>query len=265
MPLATFVEDVEILDEAVREYYKPMEEGEGYILDVEPVNGFVVENVDSLRSALTKERKAAKDYKKKVETYESKYADLDPDEYKAAMDKIEELSQFDPEKEADKLAEEKYNAQKKRLETQVNKQWEAKINNEYEPYKQKYSVLENQLRQTMVRGEALKAIAEEDGDVDLLLPHVESKIKFEMEQTGDVRTYLMDKDGEPLYNDKGAEMSTREFVSSLKGRFPSAFKSKAKSGGGMEQSRGRSGAGKDTSKMTSLDLINEGIKQRFNT
>lgn len=236
MPLKAIVDDVETLDEGVREFYVKDEESGVFRLDVEEVNGYTLENTEGLKSALTKERKAAKDYEKQIKTYKERYDGLDPDEARTAMQKLEELSQFDPQSEAEKIAQEKYETQRKRLETSLNKQWEAKIKNEYEPIAEKYKSVESQLRKELVHSAALKAIAEEDGDVDLLLPHVVGKMKFELSDNNEYKAFIADKDGEPVYNNKGLPMSTREFVSSLKTKFPGAFKSDAQSGGGSRSS-----------------------------
>jgi len=253
MSLVTFVEDVSTLDESVQSFYKETEGG--FILDAMPANGYVIENVDNLKSALTKERKTVKDYEKKVKTYESKYADIDPEEYKSAMEKIEELSQFDPEKEADKLAQEKYEANKKRLEATITKQYEAKIKNEYEPVKQKYDVVVKQLEKELRTAAAVKALAAEEGDADLLLPHVLNKLKFSQKDDGSFETYVTDDSGEVAYNQKAEPLSVQELVQSMKGKFPGAFKSTARSGGGAQQNRGKGNDGVDISKLTPAQKI----------
>ena len=257
MSLVTFVEDVSTLDESVQSFYKETEGG--FILDAQPVNGYVIENVDSLKSALTKERKAVKDYEKKVKTYESKYAEIDPDEYKAAMDKLEELSSFDPEKEADKLAQEKYETNKKRLESTITKQYEAKIKNEYEPVKQKYDVVVKQLEKELRTAAAVKALAAEEGDADLLLPHVLNKLKFSQKDDGSFETYVTDDNGEIAYNQKAEPLSVQELVQSMKGKFPGAFKSTAKSGGGAQQSKGKANDGIDINKLSPAEKIQMAI------
>lgn len=261
MPVKSFVEDVNEVEESIREFYVQDETLGGYKLDVEAVNGLVLENVDSLRSALNKERKSAKDFEKKYREVSTKFDGIDLEEYSEIKTKYEELSKLDPEKEAERLALEKYETQKKRLETQLTKQFEAKIATEYEPIKQKYTTVETQLRQQMVRGNALAAIAAEEGDVDLLLPHVEGKMKFEINDEGEFETYLADNSGEPLYNDKGEKMKTREFVASLKSKFPGAFKSTVKSGGGTQSSGKSLPSHVDPNKLSPIQMIQLGLKK----
>lgn len=236
MALAAFVQDLEAVPEHFREEYVEDSELGGYKLNVEEVNGFVLENVDALKGALSKERKARSDYEKQLSSFKSKYADLDADQAREAMQRLQELEKFDPKSEAEKLAQEKYEAQKKRLESSIVNKYEAQIKNEFEPLKQKYQVVEAQLRKEMVTGAALSAISAEDGDIDLLLPHVVSKMKFEMNDDGKFETSVIGSDGEPMYNNKGQLMTPRELVSSLKTKFPAAFKSKAKPGSGTPSS-----------------------------
>ena len=260
MSLVTFVENISDVDESVQSFYKETEGG--FILDAQPANGYVIENVDSLKSALTKERKAVKDYEKKVKTYESKYAEIDPDEYKAAMEKIEELSQFDPEKEADKLAQEKYEANKKRLESTIAKQYEAKIKNEYEPVKQKYDVVVKQLEKELVTSAVMKALVAEDSDPkynDLLMSRMLNQLKFGQTESGAFETYVTDERGEIAYNSKAEPMSVQELAAVMQTKYPGAFLSTAKPGGGAQQSKGKASDGIDINKLSPAEKIQMAI------
>ena len=261
MPLDLVVEDVTTLDESVQSFYVKDETDGVYKLDIVAQEGYAIENTAALKSALAKERENAKKATNQLKTFQTKYADLDPDEAREAMIKLQELSEFDPKTEADRLASEKYEAQKKRLETSITKKYEAIIENEYKPIVEKHNALESKFKQEVLSSEALKAIAEEQGDVDLLLPHVISKMRIERNDVGDYEKFLVDKDGEPLYDNKGQKMDTRTFVAGLKNKFPAAFKAPVKSGGGTAGT-GRKEGGVDTSKMTAAQMIVAGLQDR---
>jgi len=247
--LEAVIDDIETLDEGVRDFYTKDEESGVYKLNVKESKGYVLENVEALKSTLTKVRREAKDYEKKYTEVSKKYAGIDLEEYNDIKSKYEELSKIDPNKEADRLLQEKLEAETKKIEKRLTKQWESKIDTEYKPYVDKYSKVESQLRKQLVENAAVSAIVAEKGDVDLLRPHLESRIKFEMNDQGEFEKYIIDTDGEPLYNNKGEKMSEQEFVATvLKGKFPGAFKSDAKSGGGTT-TQDKKGGGEEKSLM----------------
>lgn len=263
MAVAAVVDDINSIDEAVREHYVKDEASGKFRLDVTAVDGYVLENVDGLNKALKSERKLRGDFEKKTKEYEAKYKDVDLEEIEEIRTKYDELSKIDPTKESERLAQEKYEAQKKRLETTLTKQWETKIANEYEPSKKKAEVLEKQLKNVLVQSAALKAIAEEEGEVDLLLPHVIGKMKFEMNtDENKFETYLVGEDGEPMYNTKGQKMATREFVASLKTKFPAAFKSTVKPGGGTNPNKQGGKKEADPNNMTPVQMIQAGLNKK---
>lgn len=228
-------EDFESIDEAIKPFYASSEDG--YALQVEASDGWALENIDGLKSSLQKERKLRSSFEKQAKELATRYSDIDIEEYKSAMEKLEEMSSFNPEMEAEKLAAQKLDTQKKKIESAIAKQWEAKFEAEHTPLLAKYNKIEAQLKDQMIRGAALQAIAENDGDVDLLLPHVVSKMKFDMTEDG-FTTELVDK-GEPLYNNRGEPLSPSEYVGSiLKEKFPAAFASKSRAGGGKPPENG---------------------------
>lgn len=231
MALKTFVEDINAVDEGVRSFYVEHAEG-GYVLDAEPVNGWGVENTEGLKGALTKERKLRSDFEKAAKSYKEKFEGIDPDAAREAFTKLEEFANFNPQTEAEKIAQEKYEANKKRLETSAVKPWEQKWENEYKPLENKYNAVFKQLQEQMVDNTALKAIADAKGDVDLLMPHVVRNVRFDVNDQGKYQTSVVDRSGEIMYNNKGIEMSVSEYVESLKSKFPAAFKSDVPAGGG---------------------------------
>jgi len=262
MSLVTFVEDVTTLDAAIQPFYKALDDG-GFILDAMSVNGYVVENTEGLKTALAKERLSAKTLDKKVKTLETKFAEVDPDVYRETLLKLEEMSAFDPAKESDKLALEKYETNKKRLESTITKQFELKIKTDYEPTMLKYKAAEDQLRKTLVDSVAVNALLAEGGDESLLLPHMKSALNFYVKEDGTFGSDVVGADGEPIYNNKGERISAMEYASTvLKVKFPGAFKSTVKTGGGAQQTGPASQKAVDTSTMTPKQLMAHGRELR---
>ena len=115
MALKAVIDSIDDLDEGQQSLYREItDDGDlkgKFILDVEPAHGLNLENVDGLKSALGKERTA----REKLERDVVKFKDIDPDKARDALAKLEELSEIDPEKEADKIANTKFEAAKKQL------------------------------------------------------------------------------------------------------------------------------------------------------
>ena len=73
-------EAYEGLNEAIRAEYKESTDGK-YMLDVAAVDGYALDDIKGLKSALAKERQNVTEWKSKAE----RYGDLDPDKAKEAL------------------------------------------------------------------------------------------------------------------------------------------------------------------------------------
>ena len=87
------------------EHYTKLDDGR-FRLNVEASDGYALEDISGLKSALSKERANRESLERKV----SDLGDLDPAEARKAMQELEELRQLDPRAEADKLAQAKIDA-----------------------------------------------------------------------------------------------------------------------------------------------------------
>lgn len=255
MSLKAIVDNIEEIAEPIRNEYVKDEATGKYRLDVESVDGYVLEDTSTLKKTLEKVRKESKDNEKLYKSLKDKFGDLDPEDAREKIAQLDELLKLDPKTEAERLAQEKIESEKKKIEKQLNKQWESKINTEYEPMKKRYGTVEAMLRKELVESAAVKAIASEGGNVDLLLPHIKDKIKFNIDEEGKTEVYLVGSDGEPVYDSKGQHMSFNEYVAALKPKFPGAFTAGGKGSGGG--SRGSEGGGKGTN--SGLSPIQEGL------
>ncbi|KKL28953.1 hypothetical protein LCGC14_2370000, partial [marine sediment metagenome] len=86
----------------------------------------------------------------------------------------------------------------------------------------------------LVRADATKAIADADGDVDLLLPHVTGRLRV-VENDDGYFARVVDVAGQLLLEDakSGTPMTIDTLVTGeMKEKFPSAFKGTGATGGG---------------------------------
>lgn len=106
MALKARVAALDSLDDSVKSLYR--QEGDSFVLDVEAVSGWALEDVGGLKSSLQKERSSRESAEKTLKPYKN-----DDGTYVSAGDardafrKVEEFSKLDPDKDAEKLAQQK--------------------------------------------------------------------------------------------------------------------------------------------------------------
>lgn len=255
MAIKAIVAKLEDAPENIRSLYRAGTAEEGaedkFVLDVEPADGFNLENVEGLKTALSSERTEHGKTKAKVKAFEG----LDPVKAKEAIAKIEELGTLDPKKDVDRLVEEKVQAQL----TQVNERHTTEL----EARDKKIKGRDALLRRALVHDAALKAIMAEKGDPDLLLPHVLPSIQLDMEEdeeTGEVRPKIkvVDAAGNVRIGDsQGNPMKIDQLVGELKkhAKFSQLFEGDGVpgtgDGEGGDRHRRPAGGGGDRSKKLS--------------
>lgn len=185
--LKAIVTDLNSVNEAHRDLYK--ENGEGsFVLNVEPVEGYALENVNGLKNALTGERTLVNEYKGKLSAYDG----IDPAAAREALNKLEKFKDLDPEVHADKIAEERVNLIKEQLQAEFEKNSGA-ITQENEQ-------LKNALLGQAFEAEAVKAIAENEGNATLLMPILKNMVKADFVD-GKVQVQVIGDDGKPRVKD----------------------------------------------------------------
>lgn len=125
MTLKAIVESLDDVDENLRQLYQPADDGK-FRLDVDGLD-----DTQGLKSALEKERKAARDAQKKIKEMQDRYGDIDPE----AHHKM--LEQFENDEDARLAAEGKYKEllakQAERINSSHDKRYaalEAQLNEE---------------------------------------------------------------------------------------------------------------------------------------
>lgn len=226
MALKAVVEKIEDLPEAIRGEYRPGTADEGtegkFVLSVEAVGGFSLENVEGLKSALGKERST----REKLERDVVRYKDLDPEKARAALAKLEEFEKIDPTKEADKIANQKFEAAKAQLL--------ERHTGEIQQREERIGHLTKTVEGLLIDQVATAAIAEAKGSVELLLPHVRAHTRVK-EVDGGFMVEVVDKDGNARIADaKGSPMDIKGLVAEMRqsDTFGRAFEGTGNSGTG---------------------------------
>lgn len=245
MALKAIVDKVEDLPEAIQGEYTKMDDGR-YRLIVTPVEGFELDDVGSLKNALGAERTA----KAQLEKDFLKFKDLDPVKARDALKKLKELGDIDPEKEADKLANTKFEAAKSQLL--------EKHESEVKARDERNGFLTKKLENLLIDQVATTALAEAKGSVTLLLPHVRANTRV-VEDNGDFKVEVIDKQQNVRIGDsKGAPMTIKDLVTEMRNsdEFGRAFEGDGTSGGGKRPGNG--GGGTPTLKRSTMSAKEKG-------
>jgi DNA repair exonuclease SbcCD ATPase subunit len=233
MALQLQVESLEGLDESVQQFYQQDDDGK-YRLAVEGM-----EDTDGLKSALEKERKARKDYEKKMKNLE----DVDPDEYRKL-------------KEQQKKAEEE-KLQKDGEFEKLREKWSKEREQEKQKYEEQLQKLNNQLDQLYLR-DKVKEAAIESG----VRPERSEKaiaLAWDRVKRGDDGSSILVLDSEG----DATDMTLKDFFSKeFKEELPEFYRSDVLPGGGTKASE-RSGKGKKEVTRSEFDQMDQNAKYNF--
>lgn len=216
----------EELDDSIKSLYT--EKDGDYILQVD---GFVpedqLEDTSGLKSALAKEREAARKAAQKVKALESKLSGIDPDKYQELLDKEQTAEQQKLEQagEWDKIKEQMVAAHASEL---------AAKDNDIER-------LTSQLETVQIDSKVVEAISKAGGNVELLKPHVRSRLQL---NTDDFSTTILDSDGKtPKVDGDGNPVTIDTLISEMRksDTYAGAFKASEQSGSGSEPQSGGDG------------------------
>jgi len=233
MPLDAIVDSLEGVPEQYRELYA--ERDGKYRLDVQGVE--FPDEVQGLKSALQKEREAAKEAQARLKAY----GEIDPDTVRKLMSERE--------KQEDELA-----AKRGEFDKLLAKK-EAKHTEALEAERQRVASLEKQVLGLVRDQEARKALEQAGANVDLLLPHVLSRVEV-IEQDGARKAVVLGDEGAPRLNDEGNEMSISELVAEMANseRYRAGFPAQVAQGGGAANNgAGRASGGFDPRSATDAE------------
>jgi hypothetical protein len=193
MALQFLVDKLDTIPEPQRGLYAKTEDGK-FRLDLD---GY--EDPAGLKSALDKERRAARDASRDVAAW--KALGKTPEEIQALVDAQaeSERSQLTKAGEWDKLR------------GQMTEQHQTELAKRDETAK----TLRGQLEKHLVDAAATSALAAADGNPELLLPHVKSRVKV-IEENGEFVVRVIDANGNPRVDVKGAFLSIADLVGEMR-------------------------------------------------
>lgn len=230
MPLPFSTDTIDSIPEAQRSLYK--ESNGKFVLDVD---GY--EDPVGLKSALAKEREAAKNATKQAQAWAA--LGKTPEE-------IQALVEAQAQAERDKLAK---GGEWDKLKAQMSDQHKAELGKKDE----RIQTLTKSLERRLIDADATAAIAAAKGSPALLLPHVRMSSKV-IEDGGDFKVQVVDQAGNPRVNSKGEFLSIADLVDEMRQSdiYGRAFDASATTGSGSFNSTG--GTGK-TMKQAAFDAL----------
>lgn len=236
MALKAIIEKLDDVAEGVRSEYRAGTKEEGlegrFVLAVDTVGGFALENVEGLKSALGKERTTVRNLTAAAEAFK----DMDPAKAREALAKFDEFSKLDPEKEADKIAQTKLDG----LKAQLVEKHTGELTARDTRIQGLTSVVDSLVREQA----ATAAIAAAKGSVELLLPHVLKQTRT-VEKDGNFSVEVIDASGNIRIGDgQGSPMDLAGLVGELRKSdvFARAFEGEGHSGSGAPPPGGGGGA-----------------------
>lgn len=223
MAIKAILEKLDDAPEGLREHYA--EKDGKFYLSVEPVDGYALEDVNGLKSALGKERTQRETLERTVVAFK----DIDPAKARAALEELETLKAIDPTKEADKIANTKFEAAKAQLLDQHGKEVKARD--------ERIAKLSGAVDGLTRKQQATLAIAEAKGSVELLLPHVLAHTRVKETEAGDFVVEVVDAAGNVRIADaKGTPMDVKGLVAEMRQHdvFARAFDGEGHQGTGKQ-------------------------------
>jgi len=216
MALQFQVETLDTLPESVRPLYK--EDNGKFRLDLD---GY--EDPQGLKSALQKERDAAKEATRKVSAWEK--LGKTPDEINALLEAHHKT-------ETDKLGK---SGDWEKVRQQMADQHAKELSKRDEVVQAKDKAIERYL----IDAQATAAIAEMKGAAALLLPHVKQNVRV-MQEDGEFVTRVVDAAGNPRVDAKGKFLTINDLVSEMRQSetYARAFDASGASGSGAGASSG---------------------------
>lgn len=228
MPLKTKLDSLDDINEALHDLYEKQDDGSYSLI---PPEGFVsaddIEDTAGLKSALQKERDSGKEAMRKLKATQEKFGSIDPEKYQAMLD-------AEAEAETNRLAKAgEWDKMKEQMSTQHATELAGKD--------KEIARLRDQIEHVQIDSKVVEAISKSGGNVELLKPHVRSRLQLNTEDfstivlDGDGKTPKVDGDGNPVTIDALiGEMRKSEI-------YAGAFKASEQSGSGSEPGKGGDG------------------------
>lgn len=276
--LKAMLENLDGLSDELKGHY--VEKDGKFILAVTKVDGMSLENVDGLKSTVEKLRASEKSLQTEMKTIEdalkaaqtdhkefvTKFTGIDPVAAKEALGKIEDIKNWDGEtkvREAVQVAEQK-----------VEQRMQTKLDEVVNQHTTKTKELEgnladsqSQLQEAIVTSKIIEAISKENGNVDVLMPHVRNQVAMVKDSHGKWRPEVQKSDGTPRIGDSaGNDMTITQLVQEMKtqdtfaGCFPGANQSGSGNTGSSETGSHKKTGGSKTVAVSDTKAMSDNLE-----
>lgn len=256
MPIKAVVNTLDEVEETLRPHY--VERDGRYVLGVDPVDGYELDNVRGLRTALGAERSTRSGLETRLREFDgieagtaraamerlNEFGDLQPQDIRTRLATLERLEKLNPETEAERLAQEKFNHAKSQLQGQFTTR-ETQLTTQISDLEGKLAAREKQVTKFFKTGQI-------KGELSKLNPLPEARDMLEMVADRDVRhrevdgniiLEVLDENGHPRIKDHlGTPFTLADYMTELREKRPALFQADGKSGlGTSETNRAPSG------------------------
>lgn len=220
------IDSLDTIDEKDRHHYKEVD-GK-FIADIESVDGYALEDIQGLKSALGKERKSAETFSKKL----SLFGDNTPDTVSELIAQVEQLKDGSSEEKLNSLVEAKVKSVRDKLEGDITSK-DTQITD-----------LNGLLEKIVIESAIDTALSQFDfqfeGAKNLIRPHIKEQLKLGKDPAGVPIAKVIDiknpDAGERISLKTGSTdfMDVTELLSLMSSGkdFSGIFKGSGKSGGG---------------------------------
>jgi hypothetical protein len=232
--LKAAIRSLEEVEEGQRSLYR--QEGEIFVLNVEGALGWGNENIEGLKGTLGKLRADKSSLEDRLKPYDG----LDATAARDALKKVEEFTAIDPKKEADRIAQEKINAQV----GQIKSMYEG----EKKTLTDRLDRFKGQLVALGVDAEIDRALNGLEASGHKISPPVRGDLRVVLRQyvghefdddKGSLRVTVHDGQGVPrVKNTAGDLMSIADLVAELPTSRPNFFEPKGNNGAGAKPGSG---------------------------
>lgn len=248
MALKAILTTLDGLDENIKKLY--VEKNGKFVLDVEAVEGWSLEDVTALKKALSKEREGHKTVADQLKVFEG----LDAEEAKKAIEQLKELDG----KPLDKAVEERIKLREGQLV--------SKHETERKKLSDRSTKLQQQLEHELTVSAATRALASKGANTELLLPHIQRHLKV-TEQGDKWLSQVVDPlTGAPRISSKSGStepMTLEELVAEFEQNpiYASGFPGSKNSGSGKTKGTDGSGSGQKTIRRSDTTAIGKNLEK----
>lgn len=238
------------LSQALQGEYTKQTDG-SFVLAVESVDGFALENITGLKGALSSERTTAAQLKAQIEAFK----DIDPTKAREAMQRLAELGDVTKLKGEDKV-----NA----MIAQVKAELEGKIQTQTKTFSEREGLLMRELNRFGLEAAARDALKQfgVTETAELLMPHVMRSLRL-IEKGGKFVAAVVDEHGNERITAKTGDtspMGVVEYVESMRQNpvYKSAFPAQQKAGSGSQPVAPSNGGG-GTEKLSGTRMLEQAL------